>query len=108
MSVFGQIARIFFLIAVCSSGVFADTRPTRVALVAEPHQNNTLDAQLTPENKSGDIALPQLDSLAPKLKDRGSGALQSPELRANKTPDIQDRPENKSDNHALPQLWLQQ
>ena len=104
MSVFGQIARIFFLIAVCSSGVFADTRPTRVALVAEPHQNNTLDAQLTPENKSGDIVLPQLDSLAPKLKDRGSDALQSPELRANKTPDIQDRPENKSDNHALPQL----
>ena len=104
MSVFGQIARIFFLIAVCSSGVFADTRPTRVSLVAEPHQNNTLDAQIAPENKSGDIALPQLGSLAPKLKDGGGAALQSPELQANKTPDIQDLPENKSGSLALPQL----
>jgi predicted transglutaminase-like cysteine proteinase len=104
LSVFGQVARIFFLIAVCSSGVFADTRPTRISLVAEPHQNTTLDTQLTPENKSGAITLPQLGSLAPKLKDRGDGAIRSPEPRANETPDTQDPPENKSGNLALPQL----
>jgi predicted transglutaminase-like cysteine proteinase len=106
MSVFGHIARIFFLVAVCSSGVFADTHPSWLFSAAEPHAAKLPDGQRAPESKSGNLALPQLGLLTPNLMDRGEDAPLLPELHGGKTPDIQRLPRNESGAAALPQLGL--
>jgi predicted transglutaminase-like cysteine proteinase len=79
MFAFVKIARIFSLVAICCSIAFADARPSRFFAVPEPDGGKTPDVQFMPENKSGDLAMLQLDSLKPNLPDRDEGALQSRE-----------------------------
>lgn len=104
MSVLGHIARVLFLVAVCSSGVFADTHPSWFSSEAETHAARPSDGQRMAESKSGNLALPQLGSLTPNLMDRGEDAPLPPELHGGKSPDIQRLSRNESGTRALPQF----
>ena len=100
VSVFGHIARILFLVAVCSSGVFADTHPNWPSSAAAPVAAKPPDSQDISESISGNLALPPLAKLAPNLM--GHGAPMSPELQGGKTPESQPVPRNESGTLALP------
>jgi predicted transglutaminase-like cysteine proteinase len=104
MSIGVQIGRLFFLVAVCWSGAFADTHPIPVSSAVGSHATNTPDTQRGPESKSVILALPQLSSLAPNLINYGKDALLDPEEHGAKTPGIQTMLKNNSLNFALPQL----
>jgi predicted transglutaminase-like cysteine proteinase len=104
MSVIGHIARVLFLAAVCSSGVFVDTHPSWLSSAAETHAAKQPDGQRMPESKSGNLALPQFGSLTPNLMDHGENAPLPREPHGGKTPDIQRLPRNESGALALPQL----
>jgi predicted transglutaminase-like cysteine proteinase len=79
VSVFVPIARIFILIAICCSGAFADTHPGQRSSADGIHGSKASDAQYMPENKMGDLALPQLGSLTPNLTEHDEIALPTPE-----------------------------
>lgn len=65
MSALVQSARIFFLIALCYSGTFADMKPGRAFSAAGL---DTLSAPgAMPENISGNVAAPRFGSLTPGL-----------------------------------------
>ena len=104
MSVFGHIARVFFLVAVCSSGVFADTHPSWFSSEAELHAAKPPGDQRMPKSKSKNLALPKLGSLTPNLMERNEDAPLLPELHEGKTPHIQRLPRNESGALALPQF----
>jgi predicted transglutaminase-like cysteine proteinase len=65
MSVLVQPARVFFLIALCYSGTFADMKPGRAFSAAGLNSASAPGAQPMPENISGNVAAPALGSLTP-------------------------------------------
>ncbi len=72
---FVRIARISCLIAFCCGNAFADMHPaTPSASTIEPNGGAALDSQLSPENKSPDLALPKLASFAPEMLPKSKGA----------------------------------
>jgi predicted transglutaminase-like cysteine proteinase len=104
VSVFVPIARIFILIAICCSGAFADTHPSQLSSAVRLYGSKASDDQQMPENKLGNLALPQPGMLTPKLTDRGADSPLYPEQNVTSSPDIQFMPENKSEDLAPPQL----
>lgn len=104
MSVFVPIARVFILIAICCSGAFADTHPSQPSSVVRLYGIKSSDAQQMPENKLGDLALPQLGMLTPMPTERGADSPLYPEHNVTSSPDIHFMPENKSGDLAPLQL----
>ena len=104
MSVFVPIARVIILIAICCSGAFADTHPSQISSAVGLYGSKASDAQQMPENKLGNLTLPQFVMLAPKLTDRSADSLTFPERSVINLPDTQFIPENKSGDLAPPQL----
>ncbi|HEY6860264.1 MAG TPA: transglutaminase-like cysteine peptidase [Pseudolabrys sp.] len=80
MSAFAQTARIFLLVAVCCGAAFADMRSSQSASAPEPNENNGPGAQLVPENKSRDFAVPQFGTLATNLLAHSKDVLPSGKL----------------------------
>jgi predicted transglutaminase-like cysteine proteinase len=101
MSVFSQIVRVFFLVAVCCSAAFADKHLGTFSAVADYHTNSARDAQLVPDNKLTNLALLQFVSLASYLTLLNGEALPLPKPVVSETPDIQFVLENKLTNLAL-------
>ena len=80
MFAFVRIARISCLIAFCCGNAFADMHPASPsASTIEPNGGAASDSQLSPQNKSGSLALPKLASLAPEMLPNGKSALPTAE-----------------------------
>lgn len=80
MSAFVRVGRIVFLVAVCCGAAFVDLHPSRSASAPEANGSNAAGVQLLPENKSANLSVPQLGTLATELVARNKDILPSGKL----------------------------
>jgi predicted transglutaminase-like cysteine proteinase len=102
MSVFGQITRIFFLVAVGCSVAFAATHPNRFSSIPALQQDSVPDTLFLPDHESRPLSEPA--SLTSTEISHIEDALLSPQSLAGRTPDINSM--DTPGDRVQPQLSL--